>query len=175
MFTLLFLSALGGGWGEEPVKENGGADDDDDGDGLTNREEIEVYGSDPNLFSFYQDELIIVTAGVTPSDPTSLEENIRVYAIVISSTPIKPVNSLNFSVVLNYKTLTKNLKEEEMTLRVPKSLSRDSVITEWKPQAFEGAGDLGEDGELLFNGDIGHGAPLVRNGPGKDTRRRHPG
>jgi len=137
MFTLLFLSALGGGWGEEPVKENGGADDDDDGDGLTNREEIEVYGSDPNLFSFYQDELIIVTAGVTPSDPTSLEENIRVYAIVISSTPIKPVNSLNFSVVLNYKTLTKNLKEEEMTLRVPKSLSRDSVITEWKPQAIE--------------------------------------
>ena len=109
---------------------------DDDGDGLSNREEQEDLGSDPNRHSFYQDDPFILYTGTTPSEPTSLENDIRIWVQIISPYVPQSGTSEDLLVTLNFKTLTKGLVEREMKLRIPKSLKRDTITTEYAPEVI---------------------------------------
>ena len=136
ILTLLILS-IGVGVGGDAAAEDETADDaDPDNDGLTNREERDIYQSDPERHSFYEGDPFILDAGTIPSNPTSLEENIKVNVIVVSSYVPKPGSVEEFFLELHYKTLTEKLRTEDMKLRVPSSLNRDSTFSDWKPQVI---------------------------------------
>lgn len=147
LILILLLStiiAIGGG-GEAAADDTNDYDrtKDTDGDGLTDWDEVNIYQTDPELHSFYQDDPRILEvfgnfyAGETPTEPTSLEENIRIYVHVISSNLPEPNTEHEIQVTLHYKTLTEKIREETMTLKVPKSATRESILTNYKPERID--------------------------------------
>lgn len=114
--------AMLSGW--DAVAQDGRKEDTDDnadpdGDGLTNREERDIFRSDPHRHSFYRGEPFILMAGTNPPNPTSLV-NIDIWAVVVS--PYGPDEKRmvpEFVMELHYRTLTENLRTVQMKVGPP--------------------------------------------------------
>jgi len=111
-------------------------EDDDDGDGLTNIEEREIYETDPERYSVYEGDPFILISGTTPQEPTSDVANIRIWVQIISPHLPKKGTSQELTVTLSFKTLTKGIQERQMSLRIPKSISRDAVQIGYQKEAI---------------------------------------
>jgi hypothetical protein len=135
LFILLIVvsqGSLGMDVGAEEIR-----DADDDGDGLSNADERDIFQSDPNRWSVYEGDPFILLSGTAPREPTSDIANIRIWVQIITAHLPQKGTDHELTVTLSFKTLTKGIEDKQMTLKIPKSISRDDIQTSYRKEPID--------------------------------------